>query len=132
MTRSVSPLAPSASLVAEAIIEYQRHISPYKGFCCAHRLLHGGASCSEFARRLVVRRGVAAMTPMLMARLEACRRAAGVLETRNLRGRAGAAAPGDAQRQDSPGAGGAGGIGGVAAEFCGEMLLEAAGEACIE
>lgn len=28
---------------------YRRHISPYKGFSCAHRVLCGGMSCSEFA-----------------------------------------------------------------------------------
>ena len=27
---------------------YQRYISPYKGFSCAHRALRGGMSCSEF------------------------------------------------------------------------------------
>ena len=28
------------------ISAYQRYLSPHKGYSCAHRLLHGGESCS--------------------------------------------------------------------------------------
>jgi putative component of membrane protein insertase Oxa1/YidC/SpoIIIJ protein YidD len=30
---------------------YRREVSPRKGFACAHRVRHGGESCSQFARR---------------------------------------------------------------------------------
>jgi putative component of membrane protein insertase Oxa1/YidC/SpoIIIJ protein YidD len=69
-----------ASQAAEsAIVAYQQYVSPFKGFRCAHRALHGGPSCSEFARRLVVRRGVGDMLPLLIRRFDACTRAAMLL-----------------------------------------------------
>lgn len=33
-----------------AIWVYQNFISPYKGFSCAHRVVHGGDGCSGFAK----------------------------------------------------------------------------------
>jgi putative component of membrane protein insertase Oxa1/YidC/SpoIIIJ protein YidD len=35
------------NIVISFIEGYQNYISPYNGFCCAHRALHHGASCSE-------------------------------------------------------------------------------------
>ncbi len=32
---------------------YRKHLSPRKGFNCAHRVLHGGESCSERVLRAV-------------------------------------------------------------------------------
>ena len=60
-------------LAAFAIRMYQKYISPYKGFRCAHRVLHGGPSCSEFARLYVQEHTLWAMFPAL--RLRECRMA---------------------------------------------------------
>ena len=59
-----------------AIIAYQRHLSPCKGFCCAHRVQHGGPSCSEYARQALTVYGLWQTLPLLWCRLHACREAA--------------------------------------------------------
>lgn len=64
------------SLAAGIIVGYQRYLSPHKGFCCAHRALHGGPSCSEFARRVVIRRGVGPLAALLRRRFARCAAAA--------------------------------------------------------
>ncbi len=67
--------------VAVAITVYQRRLSPLKGFSCAHRVLHGGDSCSQHAKALVLRLGpLAALTPA-RERLGACREANKTLRT---------------------------------------------------
>jgi putative component of membrane protein insertase Oxa1/YidC/SpoIIIJ protein YidD len=65
--------------VAGAITAYQRYLSPYKGFCCAHHALHRRGSCSAFAKRVVIRFGVVWLAPLLARRFKACRRAYQVL-----------------------------------------------------
>jgi putative component of membrane protein insertase Oxa1/YidC/SpoIIIJ protein YidD len=67
-----------------SIEAYQRHLSPRKGFRCAYRVLHGGRSCSEFARRVLLRGGLAAMTRLLPGRFDRCAAAARVLESRQV------------------------------------------------
>jgi putative component of membrane protein insertase Oxa1/YidC/SpoIIIJ protein YidD len=56
-----------------AIRDYQRYISPNKGFSCAHRNIHGGASCSEYFRLLVTSYGLSEAVPLFQRRLEDCR-----------------------------------------------------------
>ena len=65
---------PSYSFAA-LITAYQRFVSPHKGFCCAHRALNEGASCSQAIKRIVLRHGVLASWPHIRARFEACRTA---------------------------------------------------------
>jgi uncharacterized protein len=65
-----------AQIVSDGIRFYQQYLSPYKGFRCAHRALHGRTSCSEFARRAVVRYGPARMVELLERRLSRCASAA--------------------------------------------------------
>ena len=66
-----------AALVAAAVIRaYQRWISPYKGFRCAHRQLHGELSCSEFALREVLDRGLVAALPGIRNQFRKCGAAA--------------------------------------------------------
>jgi putative component of membrane protein insertase Oxa1/YidC/SpoIIIJ protein YidD len=55
---------------------YQRWISPYKGFRCAHRVVHGGASCSEFAVQAIQSHGAFGFWPDFRTRLTACNAAA--------------------------------------------------------
>ena len=58
---------------------YQRHLSPRKGYRCAHARLHGGAGCSGFARDAIEHRGLRAALPQVRARFGACKAAAQTL-----------------------------------------------------
>lgn len=55
-----------------AIIVYQKLISPLKGFRCAHKALHGGDSCSEYGKNILIRHGVRRFVPMMRERFRAC------------------------------------------------------------
>lgn len=44
----------SREIATQAIDLYQHNISPYKGFNCAHRMLHKGDSCSEYVKKLII------------------------------------------------------------------------------
>lgn len=48
---SFEPLAKTMAI--ESITAYQKYISPSKGFCCSHRLLPGGDSCSNYVKRML-------------------------------------------------------------------------------
>lgn len=63
-------------LAIAAIAVYQRYLSPYKGFCCAHRVRHGGPSCSEYARQIILSAGWRRSLAAFQERLRACRAAA--------------------------------------------------------
>ena len=60
---------------AASITAYQQHLSPRKGFTCAHRRLHGGESCSEYGKRRVLEAGLWAALNALGQRFRACRAA---------------------------------------------------------
>ena len=62
----------TAAVAVGAIDLYQRFVSPYKGFRCAHRAVHGRRSCSAFAKRLVEKVGLLRFGPLLMRRLRKC------------------------------------------------------------
>ncbi|MCB1762051.1 MAG: membrane protein insertion efficiency factor YidD [Gammaproteobacteria bacterium] len=64
------------NLAALAITGYQRHISPYKGFCCAHRVLTGGVSCSEYAKRAIIQNGLFASLKPIFRRFHQCKESA--------------------------------------------------------
>lgn len=73
-----------ARLLIWAINQYQRHISPRKGFVCAHRVLHGGDSCSQAVKTAAANRGVFAAWDMGRHRFRECRAAARALASRRL------------------------------------------------
>ncbi|WP_019010742.1 membrane protein insertion efficiency factor YidD [Deinococcus aquatilis] len=58
---------------------YQRWLSPYKGFRCAHAALYGGESCSAAVARLIGEQGLMGSAPAVRARFQACRGAFGQL-----------------------------------------------------
>lgn len=58
---------------------YQRYLSPYKGFSCAHSRVYGGVSCSEYLRRSVQNNGLAEALPRFQKRLRACKEASHIL-----------------------------------------------------
>jgi putative component of membrane protein insertase Oxa1/YidC/SpoIIIJ protein YidD len=69
-----------------AIGWYQTRLSPRKGWGCAHRVAHGGPSCSAAVRDLVARRGaVRAVAPSAL-RFLACWHASQLLATSGVSG----------------------------------------------
>src|SRR4051794_8100708 len=71
------------NLLVRMIELYQRHLSPRKGFRCAHRVAHGGRSCSEFGRRVAARRGMSLSrwSALMRKRFTACAAAAATLRS---------------------------------------------------
>lgn len=61
---------------------YQRHISPRKGFSCAHRLLYKGESCSQYAKRMIAQQGLVGAIAMVRQRFRACKIANQILQAR--------------------------------------------------
>ena len=59
-----------------AIEGYQRLISPHKGYRCAHGVLYGGASCSEFGKRAIQKYGMAGGLILLRQQFRDCHDAA--------------------------------------------------------
>jgi hypothetical protein len=68
--------------LAGAIGGYQRWISPYKGFHCAHWTLHGGESCSAFGKRMAIEHGLLGFFRGMRARFADCRRSSQALRAR--------------------------------------------------
>ena len=55
---------------------YQRYVSPYKGFCCAYRVVRGGDSCSEFAKQAILQNGFWHSLRAIRKRFTECKEAA--------------------------------------------------------
>ena len=51
-----------------SITGYQKYISPYNGFRCAHRAYYGGDSCSEYIKKAIARKGLVTGTKMARQR----------------------------------------------------------------
>ncbi|MFC4427486.1 membrane protein insertion efficiency factor YidD [Deinococcus navajonensis] len=73
--------ALSDRLAQSAIRFYQRHLSPHKGFCCAHAALHGGESCSAAVAQIVREDGLGRGRSRIAARFAACRAAHSALRS---------------------------------------------------
>jgi putative component of membrane protein insertase Oxa1/YidC/SpoIIIJ protein YidD len=69
-----------SQLVCRLIEVYQVRISPHKGFCCARRVLKGGASCSAFAKRAISRGGLIIGGLLLRRRFASCHNAKRALD----------------------------------------------------
>jgi putative component of membrane protein insertase Oxa1/YidC/SpoIIIJ protein YidD len=66
-------LDPAIGKLAVVLIRgYQRYLSPFKGYSCAHRVKHGGESCSEYARKVFTDVGWRVGLVRLKARFHAC------------------------------------------------------------
>ncbi|MBV2090505.1 MAG: membrane protein insertion efficiency factor YidD [Candidatus Thiodiazotropha sp. (ex Ctena orbiculata)] len=59
-------------LTIKAIRLYQRHLSPRKGFYCAHHALNNNGSCSSWAIAMVETKGVVTMLSQLGSRFSEC------------------------------------------------------------
>ena len=78
-----TPLDRLSRQTASALItSYQKNISPKKGFSCAHRVLHGGESCSQYIKRIILKQGLLGAIPLSRQRLQACKAANQVLRAR--------------------------------------------------
>ena len=55
---------------------YRRHLSPYKGFQCAHRIYHGDCSCSQAVREIVITHGLFSGLQQIRQRFRDCNDAA--------------------------------------------------------
>jgi putative component of membrane protein insertase Oxa1/YidC/SpoIIIJ protein YidD len=64
-----------------AITQYQKHISPHKGFSCAHRILYGGESCSQYIKRVIVQEGLRGAIVKSRIRFQACSQANEILRS---------------------------------------------------
>lgn len=71
-------LKPAAIL---AISGYQRYVSPYKGYSCAHAAFYGGLSCSEFGKRAIREHGLPGGLILLRERFRACHQAAAAIRS---------------------------------------------------
>lgn len=82
-----------------ALIEaYQRRLSPLKGFACAHRVLHGGVSCSQAVKLAIAQGGLAEGCRAAKTRARDCR-AAMVMLKNGVHDSEGAAEPERAERK---------------------------------
>jgi putative component of membrane protein insertase Oxa1/YidC/SpoIIIJ protein YidD len=68
-----------------AISGYQRFISPHKGFSCAHRVLYGCESCSQYFKRVIAEEGLMIAIGNAQGRFQECREANNILKARRER-----------------------------------------------
>ncbi|GIG29991.1 membrane protein insertion efficiency factor YidD [Cellulomonas marina] len=79
-------MTPAARLTVRGIEAYRRHLSPRKHGACAHRLAHGGDSCSGAVEGYVRRRGVVRSVVPTVVRFAACAQAFRLLQAGDVRG----------------------------------------------
>ncbi|MBD2168318.1 membrane protein insertion efficiency factor YidD [Calothrix membranacea FACHB-236] len=78
----ISPLdLLGRKLSVVAITGYQKHISPRKGFVCAHRVLYGGESCSQYIKRVIAEDGFRVLPAKSRQRFQACKEANRILRS---------------------------------------------------
>ncbi len=63
---------------------YQKYISPYKGFQCAHACLYNDASCSDAVITIIESNGLIMSLDKIKARFKACREAYLILSQKNM------------------------------------------------
>ena len=68
---------------------YQRFISPYKGFHCAHHVVYGKDTCSNAVKNLILKYGFFKALPFIRVRFDDCRSAydylhAGLVQSHNM------------------------------------------------
>ena len=52
---------------------YQRFVSPYKGFHCAHHARHKSGTCSNAVKGLISDKGLLKALPFIRVRFDECR-----------------------------------------------------------
>jgi putative component of membrane protein insertase Oxa1/YidC/SpoIIIJ protein YidD len=66
-----------------AITGYQKHLSPHKGFVCAHRILYGGESCSGYIKRVIAQEGLRIALVKSRQQFQACKQANLILRSQS-------------------------------------------------
>ena len=74
--------AASRGLAVTAISGYQKFISPHKGFSCAHRVLYGCESCSQYFKQVIAEEGIITAIANAKGRFQECREANEILKKR--------------------------------------------------
>jgi putative component of membrane protein insertase Oxa1/YidC/SpoIIIJ protein YidD len=69
-------------LAVTAISGYQKFISPHKGFSCAHRVLYGCESCSQYFKQVIAEEGLLTAIANAKGRFRECREANEILKKR--------------------------------------------------
>ena len=67
-------------LAVTAISGYQKFISPHKGFSCAHRVLYGCESCSQYFKQVIAEEGILTAIANAKGRFQECREANEILK----------------------------------------------------
>ncbi|WP_020396521.1 membrane protein insertion efficiency factor YidD [Thiolinea disciformis] len=81
MLNAISTKHASRSPFIDMINFYQRFISPYKGFRCAHAAWHGGNSCSQAIKLIIAEQGLWAGRDLIKQRFQDCKMAYQQLQT---------------------------------------------------
>ena len=63
------------NILINLILTYQKYLSPHKGYCCAHSVLHGNSSCSSWAVRILKKQRASLLLPLMKRRFQACNKA---------------------------------------------------------
>lgn len=79
-------MSPATRLATALIRSYQVHVSPRKGWSCAHLVAHGGRSCSAAVSEIVASVGVVRGLVPTLARFLACYQAAQLLAANQVQG----------------------------------------------
>ncbi|WP_043500664.1 membrane protein insertion efficiency factor YidD [Georgenia sp. SUBG003] len=79
-------MGPLTRAADTAIRGYQKHLSPRKGWSCAHLVAHGGRSCSAEVRSIIAARGLLGGAVPTAVRLFACYQAAAMLARTDVQG----------------------------------------------
>ena len=75
-------------LAVTAIRGYQKFISPHKGFSCAHRVLYGCESCSQYFKQVIAEEGILTAIANAKGRFQECREANEILKKRREKAKA--------------------------------------------
>ena len=75
-------------LAVTAIRGYQKFISPHKGFSCAHRVLYGCESCSQYFKQVIAEEGILTAIANAKGRFQECREANEILKKRREKSKA--------------------------------------------
>ncbi|NJO94377.1 MAG: membrane protein insertion efficiency factor YidD [Hydrococcus sp. RM1_1_31] len=70
----------------QSISLYQQYLSPKKGFSCPHRILHGGASCSQYVKNLLLDQNLESAVKMSIQRFRNCAKASRALRHQKVEG----------------------------------------------
>lgn len=76
-------------IIGYFITLYQKWISPYKGFTCAHHHLHGNNSCSEFTKQQILKNGLFSSLKVIKKRFIECSDAAFTIRQNSIKNQRG-------------------------------------------